>query len=452
MRVLIQLRPSPDLVAAVADPDQSATTADVADGLPGVELDTAYVPVAVARPVPIAGGDPLSLNQPLDFSLAAEDASVLVRGTISDDELASRVTLLPALRPDVVGVYADPVITTTRTCGGDPPVGTWHDVERLLNVPGLSAEGLDGNGVALAVLDTGINAAHTARQLGRGVTLDAERSWSPQGVSGKAGEFEVDHGTMCAFDTLIAAPQASLIDIPVLLSTRPGGSALDGLLSDAVSAFAHLRSVLAAQPAETRALVVSNSWGSFSPEWDFPVGHPGNYSDNAAHPFNLMVAELDQAGADVLFAAGNCGTQCPDGRCVYPNRPIVGANSHPKALSVGGVDINGERVGYSSQGPGRLTARKPDFCAYTHFSGSKAFGDDEPDSGTSAATPVAAGLVAAVRTLWPSTRLSPTQLRALLRRTAEDRSEVGFDYDYGYGNVDPAGIIAALRRRARNAA
>ncbi|MEV6033468.1 S8 family serine peptidase [Nonomuraea sp. NPDC052116] len=452
MRVLIQLRPSPDLVAAVADPDQSATTADVADGLPGVELDTAYVPVAVARPVPIAGGDPLSLNQPLDFSLAAEDASVLVRGTISDDELASRVTLLPALRPDVVGVYADPVIATTRTCGGDPPVGTWHDVERLLNVPGLSAEGLDGSGVALAVLDTGINAAHTARQLGRGVTLDAERSWSPQGVSGKAGEFEVDHGTMCAFDTLIAAPQASLIDIPVLLSTRPGGSALDGLLSDAVSAFAHLRSVLAAQPAESRALVVSNSWGSFSPEWDFPVGHPGNYSDNAAHPFNLMVAELDRAGADVLFAAGNCGTQCPDGRCVYPNRPIVGANSHPKALSVGGVDINGERVGYSSQGPGRLTARKPDFCAYTHFSGSKAFGDDEPDSGTSAATPVAAGLVAAVRTLWPSTRLSPTQLRALLRRTAEDRSEVGFDYDYGYGNVDPAGIIAALRRRARNAA
>ncbi|MEV4355032.1 S8 family peptidase [Nonomuraea sp. NPDC004186] len=452
MRVLIQLRPSPDLVAAVADPDQSATTADVADGLPGVELDTAYVPVAVARPVPIAGGDPLSLNQPLDFSLAAEDASVLVRGTISDDELASRVTLLPALRPDVVGVFADPVIATTRTCGGDPPVGTWHDVERLLNVPGLSAEGLDGSGVALAVLDTGINAAHTARQLGRGVTLDAERSWSPQGVSGKAGEFEVDHGTMCAFDTLIAAPQASLIDIPVLLSTRPGGSALDGLLSDAVSAFAHLRSVLAAQPAETRALVVSNSWGSFSPEWDFPVGHPGNYSDNAAHPFNLMVAELDRAGADVLFAAGNCGTQCPDGRCVYPNRPIVGANSHPKALSVGGVDINGERVGYSSQGPGRLTARKPDFCAYTHFSGSKAFGDDEPDSGTSAATPVAAGLVAAVRTLWPSTRLSPTQLRALLRRTAEDRSEVGFDYDYGYGNVDPAGIIAALRRRARNAA
>ncbi|SDJ75889.1 S8 family peptidase [Nonomuraea jiangxiensis] len=452
MRVLIQLRPSPDLVAAVADPEQTATTADVADGLPGVELDTAFVPVAVPRPVPPAGGDPLSLNQPLDFSLAAEDASVLVRGTISDDELAARVTLLPALRPDVVGVFSDPVIGSTLTCGGDPPVGTWHDVERLLNVPGLHAEGLDGTGVALAVLDTGINTAHTARQLGRGVTLDAGRCWSPAGVRGKPGEFEVDHGTMCAFDTLIAAPQATLLDIPLLLSTRPGGSAMDGLLSDAVSAFAHLRTVLNAQPAESRALVVNNSWGSFSPEWDFPVGHPGNYSDNAAHPFNLMVAELDKAGADVLFAAGNCGKECRDGRCAYHERPLVGANSHPKALSIGGVDVNGERVGYSSQGPGRLTARKPDLCAYTHFSGSRAFGDRAPDSGTSAATPVAAGLVAAVRTRWPATRLSPAQLRALLRRTAEDRSEVGFDYDYGYGIVDPAGIIAALQRRARSAA
>ncbi|MFI9559572.1 S8 family peptidase [Nonomuraea endophytica] len=452
MRVLIQLRPSPDLVAAVADPGQTATTADVADGLPGVELDSAFIPVAVPRPVPLPGGDPLSLNQPLDFSLAAEDASVLVRGTISDDELATRVTMLPTIRPDVVGVFADPVIESSLTCGGDPPVGDWHDVERLINAAGLAAEGLDGSGVALAVLDTGINAAHVARHLGRGVTLDAERSWNPAGVTGRPGEFEVDHGTMCAFDTLIGAPQASLIDIPVLLSTRPGGSALDGLLSDAVAAFAHLRTVLDDQPADSRSLVISNSWGSFSPSWDFPVGHPGNYSDNAAHPFNLIVASLDRAGADVLFAAGNCGRECKDGRCAYPDRPIVGANSHPRALSIGGVDVGNERVGYSSQGPGRLTARKPDICAYTHFSGSKAFGDTEPDSGTSAACPVAAGLVAAVRTRWPSSRLSPAQLRALLRRTAEDRSEVGFDYDYGYGIVDTAGIIAALQRRAKSVA
>ncbi len=453
MRVLIQLRPSPDLVAAVADPSVVATTSDVADGLPGVVLDHSFTPVAVPRPVPAAvGGDPLSLNQPLIFSLSPDDASVVVRGEVADDEISTRVSLLPASRRDVVAVYADPVIETTLTCGGDAPVGDWHDVEALLRVAELQAEGLDGSGVALAVTDTGINAAHVTKVMGRGMTMDKERSWSPSGVVGEAGGFDVDHGTMCAFDTLIAAPRASLIDIPVLLSRRPGGSALDGLLSDAVAAYAHLRTVLEAQPPATRSLVVSNSWGSFSPKWDFPPGHPGNYSDNPAHPFNLIVGSLAQAGADVLFAAGNCGAQCQDGRCAYPDRPIVGANSHGRVLSIGGVDTTGERVGYSSQGPGRLTTRKPDLCTYTHFSGSKAFGDDQPDSGTSAACPVAAGLVAAIRTQWPSAALSPSQLRSLLRRTADDRSDVGYDYDYGYGVVDVAGIIAALRRRARRVA
>ncbi|GGS89764.1 hypothetical protein GCM10010156_55220 [Planobispora rosea] len=447
MRVLIQLRPSPEVVAAVTDPGVNTTVADVADGLPGVVLDPSFTPVAVPRPVPPAGGDPLSLNQPLTFSLAAEDASVLVRGEISDDELSTRIPLLTAARSDVVGVFSDPVVQPSLTCGGDPPVGDWHDVERLVRAEDLAGEGLDGTGVALAVLDTGINLEHVRRHLDREVTLDKERSWVPGGVDGTPGRFEVDHGTMCAFDALIAAPKATLLDLPVLLSRRQGGSALDGLLSDAVAAFAHLRDVLNAQPEESRALVVSNSWGSFSPRWDFPVGHPGNYSDNAAHPFNVIVASLEDAGADILFAAGNCGRDCPDGRCAFRERPIVGANSHPRVLSIGGVDVENERVGYSSQGPGRLAKRKPDVCSYTHFSGSRAFGDDAPDSGTSAACPVAAGLVAAVRTRWPASRLSPGQLRTMLRRTADDRSTVGFDFDYGYGITDTEGILAALRRR-----
>ncbi|GAA3446257.1 S8 family serine peptidase [Planomonospora venezuelensis] len=447
MRVLIQLRPSSELVAAVTDPAVTVSPADVADGLPGVVLDASYSPVAVPRPVPAAGGDPLSLSGPMTFSLAADDASVLVRGEISDDELSTRVSLLPGTRTDVVGVFADPVIEPNITCGGDPPVGDWRDVERLLAVGDLAGDGLDGSGVALAVLDTGINHEHVALHLDREVTLDGERSWVPGGVDGTPGRFAVDHGTMCAFDALIAAPKATLLDLPVLLSQRQGGSALDGLLSDAVAAFAHLREVLNAQPEDRRALVVSNSWGSFSPRWDFPVGHPGNYSDNPAHPFNVIVASLEQAGADILFAAGNCGRDCRDGRCAFPDRPIVGANSHASVLSIGGVDVNNERVGYSSQGPGRLAKRKPDVCSYTHFSGSKAFGDDQPDSGTSAACPVAAGLVAAVRTQWPASRLSPAQLRTLLRRTADDRSTAGFDYDYGYGITDSKGILAALRRR-----
>jgi subtilisin family serine protease len=253
---------------------------------------------------------------------------------------------------------------------------------------------------------------------------------------------------MCAFDALIAAPQATLLDVAVLLSKRQGSNLVEGLLSDAVAAYAHLAGVLSSLPEEGRSLVVSNSWGSYSPRWDFPPGHPGNYSDNKAHPFNIIVASLESAGADILFAAGNCGRDCPAGRCEYTERPIGGANSHAGVLSIGGVDVTAERVGYSSQGPGRLTGRKPDLCAYTHFTGSKV-DPKEPDSGTSAACPVAAGVVAAVRTEFSTLQLSPAQLRTILRRTADDRSASGFDYDYGYGVIDVPRLLAALERRRK---
>ncbi|MET8680116.1 S8 family serine peptidase [Streptomyces sp. NPDC004647] len=450
MRVLIQMRPERDAVAAVIDPNVRMTAEEVAGPVPGVELDPSYAPVAAPKPRPAAeGGDPLSLEQPLTFSMTPQDASVLVRGTIHDYDSASRLAMLAVTRPDIISVSADPVISAMPTCGGDPPVGDWKDVEHFLAE--LRAEGLEGANVPVAVLDTGINAQHLKKELnGRTVNIDAARSWNPPGVVGQPGQFEVGHGTMCAFDALIAAPKATLLDLPVLLSEHQGSTLMNGLLSDAVAAYSHLWGLLDAMDQDRRALVVSNSWGSFSPQWDFPPGHPGNYSDNPAHPFNLMVTALESAGADVLFAAGNCGRDCQDGRCEFPDRPIVGANSHPRVLSIGGVDTRRDRVGYSSQGPGRLSRRKPDICAYTHFEGSHAFGPGEPDSGTSAACPVAAGVVAAIRSEWPFGSLPPSQMRTLLRRTADDRGAAGFDNNYGYGIISAPAIMDALRRRKKN--
>ncbi|MFG1791107.1 S8 family serine peptidase [Nocardia sp. NPDC049149] len=444
MRVLIQLRPPADLITAVADPAVEVASADVAGHLPGVVLDHDYAPVAVPKPVPA-----VTDTSRASYSLAAADASVVVRGEIADDDVATGVLQLARSR-SVTGIFADPVIQTNITCGDTPAVGTWHDVETLLRHDDLTAAGLDGTGVALAIVDTGINAAHVKRVRGGEVTIDKARSWNPPGVTGTAGEFPVAHGSMCAFDALIGAPRAALIDIPVLQSRRQGGSVMDGLLSDALAGYAQLRTVLTDQPAASRALVISNSWGSFSPSWDFPVGKPGNYSDNPSHPFNVIVGSLEAAGADIVFAAGNCGRNCPDGRCAFPDRPITGANSHPAVLSIGGVDTTGQWVGYSSQGPGRLADRKPDVCGYTHFLGSTAFGATEPDTGTSAACPVAAGLVAAIRTTWSATTLPPAQLRSLLQRTASGRPG-GYNYDYGYGVLDTAAVLGELNRLSSRA-
>ena len=295
---------------------------------------------------------------------------------------------------DGAQIFADPRISTTLApgCTGGP-VGDPVDVARMLDVATLAAKRLTGRGVAIAIMDTGINLAHLQSK-GLQPTIDATLTWS--GAGGNPGSHPVDHGTMCAFDALIAAPQATLLDFPILLSTATGGSAMDGFLSDALQAYSALvtmmRLPLTSRPY--RALVVNNSWGMYHPSWDFPAGHPGRYADNPSHPFNIIVGTLARSGADILFAAGNCGSDCPDGRCQgQVTDTITGANAHPQVLTIAGATVKDRRVGYSSQGPGiaGMAHAKPDLTSYTHFLGSEAFGVGTEDSGTSAACPVAAG-------------------------------------------------------------
>lgn len=430
MRVIVQLRSDPQLGLAAATADIGILASLAVGGLPDLQLDKLFAPVSLPG------------RMEASFSLAVEDSTFLVRGELAISDPAAMSALVS--RADVVGVYADPVIESTLICPTSPPLGTATDVESLLATSQLAAAGMDGKGVYVAIVDHGINLAHLSSK-GRTQTVDAAFSSTPAGVTSLPGAHPVEHGTMCAYDTGIAAPRATLLDHAVLMSTASGATVMSGYLSDAIRAYSVLLGLMLTPSATPRRLVVSNSWGMFDPAWDFPVGHPGNYSDNPLHPFNVIVATLEAAGADILFAAGNCGQDCPDGRCAFGvSRPICGANSHPSVLSVAGVDTTKARVGYSSQGPGRLSSQKPDLAAYTHFVGSEYRGPGSIDGGTSAACPVAAGVVAAVRTVHSPSSLSPAQLRALLQRTAEDRGGVGYDHDFGWGILNVPALLAQL--------
>jgi subtilisin family serine protease len=430
MRVIVVLRPEPSLEAAATARDAGILASHALRSVRSLQLDQAFAPVAIPS------------KQGLAFSTAAADSTYVVRGQIPDDDPASVLALTS--RGDVAGVFADPAIESTLICPGSPAMGKVADVASLLAVSKLKAAGMDGSGVHVAIVDTGINLAHL-KSKGRQQQVDPALSMTPAGVPSGPGTHAVGHGTMCAYDTGIAAPKSTLLDHAVLLSQTTGSTVMSGLLSDAIRSYGILLQMMLAPSNPARRLVVNNSWGMFDPKWDFPVGHPGNYSDNPLHPFNVIVGSLEAAGADILFAAGNCGVDCPDGRCAFgTSRPICGANSHAAVTSVAGVDVTKERVGYSSQGPGRLSSKKPDLAAYTHFVGSEAFGAGSADSGTSAACPVLAGVLAAVRTVHSPATLSPANLRALLQKTAEDKGGVGFDSDYGWGIVDVAALVAQL--------
>lgn len=448
MRVLVQLRHSPDLAAAAAADEPAGPLAMGAEeATPGFSLDSSFEPVLLPTPTTEEpGADPFALSQGLSFSMEPEAATYIVRGEISDADVNQSVQALTVANRDVVGVFSDPVIE--QCICPERAIGTYKNVATVLGVKKLTDKGLTGSGVPVAVVDSGINKAHLQMR-GQKPNIDTQRSWSPRGVRSKPGRHPVDHGTMCAFDVGIAAPKAKLLDYALLLSTRPGKTMMSGFLSDAVAGYGKLLRFIRAQPANRRRLVVNNSWGMFSPSWDFPIGHPGNYSNNPAHPFNVIVASLERQGADILFAAGNCGRECPDGRCEFRGhqRPICGANSHPRVLSVAGIDHKKRRIGYSSQGPGRLAAAKPDISAYTAFTGSRVYPGG--DGGTSAACPVAAGAIAAIRTKYPPSKVSPATLRSLVYKTADDLGGTGYDHNYGWGAIEPVPLAEAVAKAAR---
>ncbi len=407
----------------------------------GVKVDRKFSAVPISR---------IGFSPQLAMASAAKSRQFVVRGTMSEE--AFKKATAESRQAEAAGrqakVFADPRISTFPSAPGCTagPVGSTPDVAQLLGVGALAAKGLDGTGVAVAVMDTGINLAHL-RSKGLKPVLDAKVTWSPAG--GKPGKYPTDHGTMCAYDALIAAPKATLYDFPILLSTTPGGSSMDGFLSDALQAYGVLLALLQ-KPAAKRpfsSLVISNSWGMYHPSWDFPKGHPGRYADNPNHPFNVIVATLARSGADILFAAGNCGAECPDGRCEgVVKQSITGANAHPDVITVAGTTVKRQRVGYSSQGPGikGMAHAKPDLAAYTHFLGSEAFGANTEDGGTSTACPVLAGAVAALRTKLPEAKLAPRDLSRELRADARRSGTASWNRNTGYGIVEPLATAKRL--------
>jgi len=394
----------------------------------GAQFDEGY------HPVWVAGNAGFAMTQPratgfsyFSFSNVKSLATYGVRVEFDDDEAIAR--MMADRGHDVVGVYADPTIgLTPSTYCGSGPVGTHVDVARKLGVAVLKKAGMTGRRVRVAVVDTGID----------GSRIPVKGGWSPR-PGYVPGSNPPDHGTMVGFDVRIAAPEASILDYALLQSTGPSWTAF---LSDAIGAFANLIALLQDQPGP---LVVNNSWAMFNRAEDAPIGSPENYSANPDHPFNQIVGSLVGAGADVLFAAGNCGAECPDGRCgpadVGRGKSIHGANSHPEVITVAAVTVTDRRLGYSSQGPGGLARRKPDLAAYSHFKGSGIY---PADGGTSAACPVATGVVAALRQKITTKRRSPASMKGLLQRSAADLDKDGWDYDIGYGVIDAAAAVKAM--------
>lgn len=327
----------------------------------------------------------------------------------------------PAPAMDVIeGMAACPI--GTCDCSPSTAKGTMADVRSYLGVDDIWSAGIRGKGIVVGVVDGGIRAKGRASSE-NGPKLDRVIGGWPTSSWGTTASNWSDHGMMCGTDVLGMAPEAQLYDLRI-----SDGDAL----STALQAF---QWAINQHKLDGTPHILSNSWGMFQKSW------APDYVEDPSHPFTRKVLEAIDEGIIVLFAAGNCGGTCPDGRCGSdsgPGKSIWGANGHARVITVGAVNKNEQFVGYSSQGPAALSADKPDFCSITHFQGYFA-----SDSGTSAATPIAAGVVALLKQRSPS--LTQVRVQKLLKSTARDIGPTGFDQHSGAGILQARSAYSRLR-------
>ena len=306
---------------------------------------------------------------------------------------------------------------------------TIDDIRSLLGVEHIWAEGFTGDGVAVGILDEGVNGSVYP------VTDGFVRPGAPQPGAAPI----TSHGSMCAADVLIAAPDARLYDYPFLGQPRSGG------------ALAMFQAVLAHRALDGTPHLTNSSYGftAVPSRREFPRHEI--WDEN--HPINRKVREVVASGAPAFFAAGNCGADCPSGNCyssgIGPGQSIHAANSLTDVITIAAVNSRHERIGYSSQGPGMFERQKPDLAAYSHifanFGPGRPGGTAQPfDNGTSAATPVACGVGALLLGAFPDA--TPERLRSALARGGVRVVEADWDPDLGRGVVNARRAYEALRK------
>jgi subtilisin family serine protease len=426
-RVLIELRGKAN--------EGGFTLSRELSSLPGLTLDPDF------EAVPMKSKD--AASRLLDAN--AREETVIVRATVDPDRMKELES-----HPDVVKIWKDGPIAPfgavadrptkesarpvakpearnlalseglgvcpigTCDCDSGTPKGTLADVATYLGADQVWAGGYRGEGIVVGVVDGGIRATGRPIKPGEtGPTMNRVIGGWPVASWGTTAAAWSDHGHMCGTDVLGIAPNAQLYDLRI-----SDGDAL----SDALQAF---QWAINQYRTDGTPQVLTNSWGMYQKAWD------PDYCTNPDHPVTRKVLEAIDEGILVLFAAGNCGETCPSGRCgtdAGPGKSIWGANGHARVITVGAVNRNEQFVGYSSQGPAALAPDKPDFCSITHFTGYFT-----SDNGTSAATPIAAGVVALLKQARPS--LIQSEAQTALKSTAKDIGPTGFDQHSGAGII-----------------
>ena len=258
-----------------------------------------------------------------------------------------------------------------------------------------------GDGVKVAILDTGIDYNHP--------DLDANYAGGYDFVNDDSNPMDDNgHGTHVAgtlaaedndFGVIGVAPDASIYSLKVLNSNKVGsGSDIIAGLEWAV---------------DNNMDIISMSFGS----------------DYGSSALSNAVEAAEAAGIVLVAAAGNDGTPTGSGDTVdYPAR-------YSSVIAVSSISNTLARYFTSSSGPS-VELCAPGVSIYSTKPGNS-YGTM---TGTSMATPHVSGVAALILEAEPT--LTVAQVREKMTETAYDLGDTGHDNLYGHGLVDADAAIA----------
>lgn len=341
-------------------------------------------------------------------------------------------TALPAVAEPAESTPSAPVFQEPSFLPSVPTIDTPQGDSTRAREYWLTEYGFDkvwqkstGEGVTVAVIDTGVDGTH--QDLSGNVLegYDASGQGSSNGWEGLG--VETEHGTLVA--SLIAghghdesgvngesgwpgepagmlgiAPKAKILPISLQIGeVSENGKSIDEQLPDAVK-----------YAVDHGANIINLSVGSDTTSW------PQSWDEAFTY--------AEEKGVVLVASAGNRGSGLTQ----------VGAPATmPGVLTVGGVDQN-RKDSWSSSSQGisiAVAAPSEDLIS--------AIPDNKYAlwSGTSAAAPIVSGLAALIKSEYPE--LSGNQIIQRIIASADDAGESGRDAIYGYGIINPEKAVAA---------
>jgi subtilisin family serine protease len=372
--------------------------------------------------------------------------AVRVHGSIADaqaladrgDVALVRANRTAALPPERIEA------AIPATCSPDQPSNPICWSLRKIGADRVWRElGVDGRGVVVATIDTGVNYSHPALSpsyrgsLGAG-RYDHNYNWFEPGNVQLFPNDGDGHGTH-TMGTLVgvgntAAGRPAIGVVPGARWIAAKGCVQD--LCDEADLIAAAQWMLA--PTELngtrprpdlRPLIVSNSWGT-----------AGGYPFYAGY-----TAAWRAAGIFPVFSAGNSGPSCGS---------IQSPGDYADVLAVGATVLDDTIASFSAAGPTVDGHMKPDFSApgASIVSTSNNGIDYRTLSGTSMATPHVAGVAALLWSANPALIGDYDTTYAILRDSAKRLSDArcgdslsGPNNVYGYGRVDAFAAVTRAR-------